>query len=78
MSLVAILQGELTYTPNVGSGAWQERNAKTVVIRSNWSMFLFYVVLQAVETDGACREIRKKCPNSVILRELDQIAQSMK
>lgn len=62
---------------SVGSGVWQARNAKIVGIKPNWSgsTWLNNKVLVLTRFD---REIRKKCPNSMILRELDQLASSMK
>jgi hypothetical protein len=82
MLLVAIHQRGLICMWNAGNGGWQGRNVKSGAIKLNWSKLslkLRSITIRGV--DSSCflnREIRKKCPNSLILRELDQIASSMK
>jgi len=66
----------LTCMSSVETGEWRGKNAKIEEIKPGWSKRLFTAYLMKLIFCN--RQLRKTCPNSLIARELDQIASSMK
>lgn len=62
---------------NAESGGWLQRNAKIEAIRQRWSECLHSSKFD-LRANMIIRQLRKSCPNSLLARELDQMAASMK
>ena len=67
-----------TSTFSVASGEWLVKNVKSGAIRLRWSKFYLYLNAGFYMLIGDGRDLLRRCPNSLISRELEQLASSMK
>ena len=63
---------------NVVNGAWLGMSARSGTIRPSWSRFNALLPVNPTHFISLNSELRKRAPNSMISRELDQIATTMK
>ena len=66
---------------SAGNGGWLGRNVRRRDIKRSWSEWCYIYCVQSWGADevylGVCSQLRRTCPNSLIARELDQLAASM-